>query len=61
LLLASEQFVKLARQLMKAKGRSEDFVLLVPGNPAYAGEAELQQIVENAIEELASRFLDYGK
>jgi hypothetical protein len=59
--LASEQFVKLARQLMKAKGRSEDFVLLVRGNPAYAGEVELQRIVENAIEELQSRFLDYGK
>jgi hypothetical protein len=58
-LLASEQFIKLARHLMKAKGRPEEWALLVPGNPAYAGEDELQGIVENAVRELEARFLDY--
>jgi hypothetical protein len=60
-MLASEQFIKLARQLLKTKAHPEDLALLVPGNPAYASDRELESIVDAAIDELQRRFgVHYG-
>jgi hypothetical protein len=59
LLLASEQFVKLAHTVMRAKASPEALVVPLPGNPSYAGNEDLEAQAEVALEELVKRFRDY--
>ncbi len=59
LLLASEQFVKLAHTVLRSKASPEGLVVPLAGNPSYAGNEELEAQAEGALEELVKRFRDY--
>ena len=58
-MLASEQFGKLARAMLRSHTSPEALAVIIPGNPAYAEPAELEAISDRALEEVTERLKAY--
>jgi hypothetical protein len=57
--LASEQFERLAKTLLKSKVGQDTLAVMIPGNPAYAQPEELRKIADEALGEMARRLQAY--
>jgi len=54
--VASEQFVKLARTILRSQKVPEDLVIEIQGNPEFVGEDELARIGARVAEAAVQRF-----
>ena len=57
--MASEQFIRLAHTVLRARASPESLAVLLPGNPSYAELAELNLLADRALEEVIGRLKDY--
>jgi len=59
LVLASEQFTALAHTLLRSQASPEALAVVLPGNPSYADQIELEKMADVALEEVVKRLKAY--
>jgi hypothetical protein len=53
--IATEQFEKLARVIMKSQHVPESVMILIRGNPEFIAQNELEQVADRVLEEAVGK------
>ena len=53
--VATEQFAKLAKVIMRSQNVPESIAIMVKGNPEYIAQAELDRVCDEVVEDVLVR------